>query len=241
MVDRQGLAVWLMLALSFGTGALDAATYLGMGHVFGANMTGNVILVGLTTAGSEHIEMLGPLAALCGFAGGSLGLGLILRRFPPRDGRDRALIPVWWITAAGMAGITVVIATALPTQSLTHVLTFAIGMLMGFQAIAARRVGVPDVSTVVITSTLSLLFSEVGRTGMSRATMRRFGAVASMFLGAVCGAVLEHYELWMAVLVPSAILVGVALVFSVAGPQRRQEIESRKEKNTETIIAGPGR
>lgn len=34
---------------------------------------------------------------------------------------------------------------------------------MGFEAIAARQVGVPDVSTVVITSTLSLLLSEAGR------------------------------------------------------------------------------
>jgi uncharacterized membrane protein YoaK (UPF0700 family) len=231
-VARQRLAFWLMISLSFGTGALDAATYLGMDRVFGANMTGNVILVGLSVAGSEHIELLGPLAALAGFAAGSFVLGLILRRFPPPDGRDPALIPVFWTTAAGMLAVTVVLYVLPMHEVLMHVMTLAIGILMGFQAIAARRVGVPDVSTVVITSTLSLLFSEAGHFwggGKTAATMRRFAAVASMFLGAVCGALLLHLTLWSAMLVPTFILLCVALAFSLARRQRVKKTGPSRE------------
>ncbi|MFE4194706.1 YoaK family protein [Paenarthrobacter sp. NPDC056912] len=214
---HQRLSFWLMIALSFGTGALDAATYLGMDRVFGANMTGNVILIGLSLAGSEHVPLLGPLAALGGFAVGSLLLGLILRRFPPADGRDFALVPVFCVTALGMLTVTGVLFAMPMSEVLMHTVTLGIGTLMGFQAIAARRVGVTDVSTVVVTSTLSLLFSEAGRFwggASTPATIRRFAAVASMFLGAVCGALLLHVALWVAMLVPASILLGVAVAFT---------------------------
>lgn len=231
-MTRQRLSFWLMIALSFGTGALDAATYLGMDRVFGANMTGNVILIGLSVVGSEHAVLLGPLAALGGFAAGSWLLGLILRRFPPRNGKDSALIPVFWTTAGGMMAITVVLYVLPVNAVLMHTVTLAIGILMGFQAIAARRVGVPDVSTVVITSTLSLLFSEAGRFwggAKTAATMRRFAAVTSMFLGAVSGALLLHLTLWSAMLVPTFILLCVALAFSLARPRRLKNIGAGKE------------
>lgn len=230
-MTRQRLSFWLMIALSFGTGALDAATYLGMDRVFGANMTGNVILIGLSVAGSQHAALLGPLAALGGFAAGSWLLGLILRRFPPTKGTDSALIPVLWTTAGGMLAVTVVLYVLPMNEVLMHVVTLAIGILMGFQAIAARRVGVPDVSTVVITSTLSLLFSEAGQFwggAKTAATMRRFAAVTSMFLGAVCGALLLHLTLWSAMLVPTVILLCVALAFSLARPLRVEKFGTDK-------------
>ncbi|MFJ4171675.1 YoaK family protein [Paenarthrobacter sp. NPDC089714] len=217
----QRITFWLMIAVSFGTGALDAATYLGMEHIFGANMTGNVILVGLALAGSEHITLWGPLTALGGFAFGSWILGLILRRFPPKNAKDTAVIPVFWFIAVGMVAVTVLMSLLPLSESLMHAATVAIGIFMGFQAIAARRVGVPDVSTVVITSTLSLLFSEAGRFwggAKTAATLRRLAAVISMFLGAIAGALLEHHALWWAMAVPAIILTGVALTLTLLRP-----------------------
>jgi uncharacterized membrane protein YoaK (UPF0700 family) len=116
-----------------------------------------------------------------------------------------------------MLAVTGVLAFVPINDVPIHTVTLAIGILMGFQAIVARRVGVPDVSTVVITSTLSLLFSEAGRFwggAKTAATMRRFAAVASMFLGAVCGALLLQLALWCAMLIPAIILVSVALAFT---------------------------
>ncbi|CAH0303912.1 hypothetical protein SRABI26_04630 [Arthrobacter sp. Bi26] len=220
-----------MIALSFGTGALDAATYLGMDRVFGANMTGNVILIGLSIAASDHVPLTGPLAALGGFAAGSWLLGLILRRFPPRGQTDTALLSVFWVAAAGMLAVTTTLFLLPTGEALIHAVTFIIGLLMGCQAIAARRVGIPDVSTVVITSTLSLLLSEAGRFwggASTTATMRRLAAVLSMFLGAVAGAFLLHLALWAALLVPTAILLCAAAAFTARRTAKKKSAGSSK-------------
>jgi uncharacterized membrane protein YoaK (UPF0700 family) len=115
------------------------------------------------------------------------------------------------------------------TELIFHAVTFTIGMLMGCQAIAARRVNVPDISTVVITSTLSLLFSEAGhfRGGASTpATKRRLAAVLSMFLGAIAGALLLHLGLSVALFLPAIILTGVALVYTVRRVGSMKELAS---------------
>ncbi|QSE84946.1 DUF1275 family protein [Rhodococcus koreensis] len=101
--------------------------------------------------------------------------------------------------------------------TLLHTATFAIGFLMGFQAIAARRVGVTDISTVVITSILSLLFSEAGTFwggGSSEATRRRLAAVTSMLLGALAGALLLKISLTAALILPTTILAIVAAIYT---------------------------
>ena len=40
-----------LLALTFTTGLVDGVSYLGLGHVFTANMTGNIVLLGFGIAG----------------------------------------------------------------------------------------------------------------------------------------------------------------------------------------------
>ncbi len=225
-MQRTNLALWSMTALSFGTGALDAATYLGMDGVFGANMTGNVILIALSIAGEGVHSFLGPTTALGGFLTGSLLLGILARRFPAA-GTDNALVaPVFAICAAGMVAVTALTWSSTPTGLVLHTATFTIGVLMGFQALAARRVGVPDVSTVVITSTLSLLFSEAGqyRNGASPiATLRRVAAVLSMFLGAISGALLLKIGLTAALLLPTTVLTIVAAVYAYHAVQQRKQ------------------
>lgn len=216
-MQRRNLALWTMTAVSFGTGALDAATYLGMDGVFGANMTGNVILIALSIAGEGVHSFLGPLMALGGFITGSWLLGLIARRHPKGSIPDPVVAPVFGVCAVGMLTITALLVWLPMTGTLLHTATFTIGFLMGFQALAARRVGVPDISTVVITSTLSLLFSEAGRFhgGASRiATGRRAAAVLSMFLGAVSGALLLKIGLTVALLLPTIVLTVVALIYT---------------------------
>ncbi|WP_218103641.1 YoaK family protein [Rhodococcus erythropolis] len=207
-----------MTAVSFGTGALDAATFLGMDEVFGANMTGNVILTAMSVAGEGAHSALGPLMALGGFVSGSWLLGLIVRRHAKSAPVDPLVAPVFAFCAAGMIAVTVILAMLPLAGFVLHAATFSIGVLMGCQAIAARRVGVPDMSTVVITSTLSLLFAEVGTSrggASSLATSRRLAAVLSMFLGAICGALLLKASLVAALAVPSVILSAVAVVYAI--------------------------
>ena len=43
-----------LLVLTFSTGLVDAVSYLGLGRVFTANMTGNIVLLGFGIAGSAR-------------------------------------------------------------------------------------------------------------------------------------------------------------------------------------------
>lgn len=229
----QRISFWLMVCLSFGTGVLDAATYIGMGGIFGANMTGNVILVAISLAGTGNIHLFGPLLALGGFIVGSWAAGLFTRRYPASKENDPTIAPLFWITAMGMIGITAALWLLPSSTLLFHVCTGFIGILMACQALAARRVGVPDVSTVVVTSTLSVLFSEAGRFkgGASKeATRRRFAAVVSMFGGAVLGAFVVPHGLNVALLVPTFLLVTVAVSYTV--------LQRKQSRHTDTTKPG---
>jgi uncharacterized membrane protein YoaK (UPF0700 family) len=53
----EGLLPLLFLALTFVTGVVDATTYLSLGHVFVANMTGNVVFLGFGIAGAGGISV----------------------------------------------------------------------------------------------------------------------------------------------------------------------------------------
>src|SRR3979409_1889563 len=66
-----------LLVLTFTTGLVDAVSYLGLGHVFTANMTGNVVRPGLGRAGSGGLPVVAPLVSLAAFLAGA-GAGGVL-------------------------------------------------------------------------------------------------------------------------------------------------------------------
>ena len=73
-----------LLALTFTTGLIDAASYLGLGHVFTANMTGNVVLLGFGIAGAAGLPVLSPLVSLAAFLLGAVAGGMIAARIAER-------------------------------------------------------------------------------------------------------------------------------------------------------------
>src|ERR1700755_1013792 len=97
--------VLALLALTFTTGLVDAVSFLGLGRVFTANMTGNVVLLGFGLAGVGGLPVLAPLASLAAFATGAAGAGRVLRRVGG-DGRDAAL----WALAGALLGESVLVA-----------------------------------------------------------------------------------------------------------------------------------
>src|SRR2546425_2281528 len=62
----------LLLALTIVTGLVDAASYLALGHVFTANMTGNVVFLGFAVAGTPGLSMGRSGAALAAFLVGAV-------------------------------------------------------------------------------------------------------------------------------------------------------------------------
>src|SRR4051794_41385859 len=97
----------LMLALTFTTGIVDAVGYLGLDRVFTANMTGNVVILGMALVGADDLPILGPALALLGFmAGAALG-GRVLRR------SDRAWTGLTTWLFLGVGVVTLCLAVVL--------------------------------------------------------------------------------------------------------------------------------
>ncbi len=219
--DRMHL--WLMLALTFTTGINDAVGYLGLDKVFTGNMTGNVVVLGMALAGGTGLPVLGPALALVGFVAGAAVGGRMLKD-------EKA---VWSERVTLLLGLVTVIMLALaallfavggaPGPSVMVGSTTAAAFAMGAQAATARHLAVKDVTTVVVTSTLTGLAAE-SVLGSGKAswrgggTGRRVVAVALILLGALVGALLLHAEVGLGLLV-AGVLIGAATVAGAAHDQ----------------------
>ena len=149
-----------MLALTFTTGIVDAVGYLGLDRVFTANMTGNVVILGMALAGADDLPVLGPALALVGFlAGAALG-GRVLRTAPAGwSDRTSGTFAATGVLAVGL-GIGALVAPPVEATTWALVVTTLLAVAMGLQAATARRLAVKDVTTVVVTSTLTGLAAD---------------------------------------------------------------------------------
>ncbi len=213
----------LMLALTFTTGIVDAVGYLGLDRVFTANMTGNVVILGMALTGARDLPILGPTLALAGFLGGAAVGGRVLRSAPAG----------WSHRTSSTFAATGVLATALgvgallvpPTQGTVWalVVTALLAVAMGLQAASARRLAVKDVTTVVVTSTLTGLAADsrlAGGTGDGWA--RRALAVVLILVGAAVGALLLRVGGERGVGVGMLVAGVLALVAAALGHRHRE-------------------
>src|SRR2546427_12814013 len=84
---RDGPLPPLLLLLTVVTGLVDAASYLKLGHVFVANMTGNAVFLGFAIAGASGLSIWASLVALGSFLLGGLAGGRIGDRFAAHRGQ----------------------------------------------------------------------------------------------------------------------------------------------------------
>src|SRR5215469_16283179 len=73
--ERHGPLPLLLVLLTVVTGLVDAVSYLALGHVFVANMTGNVVFLGFALAGARGFSIPASIVALAAFGLGALGGG----------------------------------------------------------------------------------------------------------------------------------------------------------------------
>jgi uncharacterized membrane protein YoaK (UPF0700 family) len=206
--------LWAMVALTFSTGIVDAIGYLGLDRVFTGNMTGNVVILGMALTGADGLPVLGPLLALVGFMAGAAVGGRVLRSAPVGWSRRTT----WLFATVGvvvLALAVLLLATGdAPAHPVQVTLTTVLGAAMGLQAATARFLAVKDVTTVVVTSTITGLAADsVFGSGKGGGTGRRVAAVASILLGALVGALLLKVGLGVALLVAGV----VVLVPTLAG------------------------
>ena len=202
----------VMLVATFGTGIIDAIGYLGFDRIFTANMTGNVIVLGMGLAGND-LPVVSPLVALAAFFCGALHAGRFLAGVP--KGWSRKIRWVFMGEAAELAAIGVALmgADLQPESVQLYVFTALIAYVLGVQACAARKVGVKDVTTVVVTSTIVGLASESRAAGGSgEGGARKFAAVVSISLGALVGGALHRVGDCYGVFATAAVIAAVALM-----------------------------
>jgi len=208
---RHGPLPALLMIITATTGIVDAVSILSLGRVFVANMTGNVVFVGFALAGAKGFSLAASLFALGGFFLGALGGGRVIRRLRPnralllRDavGAEFALLVIALIIAA-------VVGTPIPARD-ADAIAAASAIALGFQNSVVRRLAVPDLTTTVLTMTLTGIAADA-RTGNPAVVGRRVLAVLSMLAGAVLGALLVLRVNAASALGLAVTLLGVALV-----------------------------
>jgi uncharacterized membrane protein YoaK (UPF0700 family) len=191
----------LLLVLTAVTGLVDAVSYLKLGHVFVANMTGNVVFLGFAVADAEDFSIPASLLAIAAFMAGALVGG----RIGSSAGGHRArLLSV--ATSLQIALVAAALAVSLarldPEGALfQYSLITLLALAMGVQNATARRLGVPDLTTTVLTLTLTGLAADSTLAGGKNPHAgRRLQATAVMFLGAAVGAYLVFHAGVIAVL-----------------------------------------
>jgi uncharacterized membrane protein YoaK (UPF0700 family) len=216
-----------LLVLTFTTGLVDAVSYLGLGHVFAANMTGNVVLLGFGIAGSGGLPVVAPLISLGASLLGAGAGGVLGHRMADRHARHLALalsIELLLLAVVALLAATIdVRAGAFSGDTLIALLALA----MGVRNATVRRIAVPDLSTTVLTMTLTGLAADSQLFGGDgRGTTRRTAAILAMLLGAVAGALLLKDALALP-LVLAAVLTVVAAVLYL--PAARGEAAAHEQ------------
>jgi uncharacterized membrane protein YoaK (UPF0700 family) len=209
---RDGPLPPLMLALTMVTGLVDATSYLRIGHVFVANMTGNVVFLGFSIAGAKGLSLQESVVAIAAFLIG----GLIGGRLGTRLGHHRGLhlrgalsVQLVFVTAAAVvAGITGAGSHIGEGSRYTLIVLLAIGM--GIQNATVRRIGVRDLTTTVLTMTLTGIAADARSVGgPGSAAVRRALSIAAMLIGALVGALLVLRVDDFAPLATAAVLVAL--------------------------------
>ena len=211
---RQTMAA--LLALTAVTGLVDAVSYLRLGRVFVANMTGNVVFLGFSADPHAGLSAATSLIAIAGFVLGALTGG--------RTARALAAQPARWLATAFTAEaailglVAVLIATSvLPFTGDGRFATTAIlAGALGLQNSTVRHLGVPDLTTTVLTLTLTGLAADSTLAGRAGATLhRRLGSVAAMLAGAAAGAGILQWSPTAVIVIAAVLAVGVAAAFTI--------------------------
>ncbi|RAG81945.1 DUF1275 domain-containing protein [Streptacidiphilus pinicola] len=208
--DRHPLVLTLVV-LTAVSGLVDAVSYLGLGHVFTANMTGNVVVVGFALAGAPGFSAAGSLTSLGAFLVGSVWAGRLAVRL--RNGARPRWLRIALLLEAALTGAATVVAFAVGIRHDTQLVLIALlGLAMGLRNGTVRKLAVPDITTTVLTMTLTGIAADSSLAGGPNTRLRRrVLTVVAMIAGAAPGAalVLHGHGVWV-------LLIGTVLVAVIA-------------------------
>jgi uncharacterized membrane protein YoaK (UPF0700 family) len=229
-----------LLLLTFATGLVDAVSVLVLGHVFVANMTGNVIFLGFWFTPHSGVDLGAAVVAFASFVVGTVVGGRLARHL---DGNARR-----WLTAA--LSVEVIALGTLSLLAGTGVLGYTgagrmtliggLAVVFGIQNATARQFGVQELSTTVLTTTIVGIGSDsrlAGGTG-DREKLR-YGVVLTMLTGAGVGATLTLVVVAPVIALAAVVVAAAGVIFRYA-PQRQAAPSDPWSGSTQGELGNPG-
>jgi uncharacterized membrane protein YoaK (UPF0700 family) len=208
-----------LLTLTAVTGLVDAVSYLRLGRVFVANMTGNVVFLGFTADPRSGLSAAASIIAIAGFVLGALAGGRAAHALAARPGRRLAIASA---AEAVILGLVAVLTgtSVLPFAGDGRFATIALlAAALGVQNSTVRHLGAPDLTTTVLTLTLTGLAADSALAGGAGAKPhRRLGSVAAMLAGAAASAGILQWSPVAVIAIAAALVAAVAAAFMTAIP-----------------------
>jgi uncharacterized membrane protein YoaK (UPF0700 family) len=209
-----------LLLLTFATGMVDAVSVLVLGHVFVANMTGNVIFLGFWLVPNSGVDMVAAAVAFGCFVTGTV-LGGRLARHLDHDVRR------WLVVALGLEVAVLAVLAVLAGSGVVHyhdngklVLIAGLAVTFGSQNATARQFGIQELSTTVLTSTIvGIGFDSRLAGGTGQREKLRYAVVLTMCGGAILGATLTVVTVAPVIALAALVVAASAGIFAL-GPAR---------------------
>ena len=208
----EDIAPYVFLGMTAVTGLVDAVSFLSLGRVFTANMTGNIVLLAFATAHVSGLSIARSLTALLAFLVGAILGGRAMARANPdsqiRFAAQAFLLEVAFLFAASFCAIGYR-GDLLEDSFQPFALIALTALAMGTRNAAVRKLAIPDLTTTVLTLTITGIGADSSlANGNNPRLARRLESIAAMFLGARLGAIVIHYStsaaLWLATAISAA-------------------------------------
>src|SRR5437868_4784172 len=207
--NTEKVIAYALLVMTAVTGLVDAVSFLSLGHVFTANMTGNIVLLAFATARVSGLSISRSLTALLAFLVGAILGGRILARASAdsqiRFAIQAFLLEVAFLFAASLCSIGYR-GDLLEHSFQPFALIALTALAMGTRNAVVRKLAIPDLTTTVLTLTITGIGADSSLAhGNNPRLARRVASVVAMLLGAALGAVIIRYSISAALWLGTAI------------------------------------
>jgi uncharacterized membrane protein YoaK (UPF0700 family) len=207
--NTEKVIAYALLVMTAITGLVDAVSFLSLGRVFTANMTGNIVLLAFATAHVSGLSIERSLTALLAFLAGAILCGRVMAR-PNADSQIRFaaqafVLEVVFLLAASFCSMGYR-SDLLENSFQPFALIALTALAMGTRNAAVRKLAIPDLTTTVLTLTITGIGADSSiANGNNPRLARRVASVLAMFLGAAMGAVIIRYSISAALWLGTAI------------------------------------
>src|SRR6267142_1888337 len=221
----------LLNALTVSSGAVDVISFVSLGKVFSAFMTGNIAFLGLRVAGASAPGAVSIFTSMLSFAVGVYVSTRIVNRSTDGLWPARVTVALGVSLIAHAAFVAIWFASGgHPSGNIAHVLLGLWALAMGIQSAAVRTLHVEGIFTTAATATVILFVSDISNWSTTIAERRRFVSILiSLFIGATLGSLLLVRAPIYAPILPFALTVAVVatakITFAGANRPRGENVQ----------------